>query len=178
MKRLIVLFGVLLMVFPLVMTGCGGVAEADYDAVVAERDALQTEKSALQAEKDALATERDGLEAELDATKSDLASLVAGLDKKLTASVLINGYFIDALDYITGKMSLSEVAETQVVFVAEIGEALDDVGDDDLSQLWDDAAAAAAVDDIDQFSRHFADILALLQEMIESDMAAITARLS
>jgi cell division protein FtsB len=177
-KKLIVLFCLVLLVFPLVMTGCGGVAESDYEAVVAERDALQAEKNALQAENDGLQAEKSALETELDATQSDVASLVAGLEKKLAALVVIDSYFSDALRYIAGEMTEAEVEESWMTFISDVGEALDDVADDELSQLWDDAEAAAALVDVDEFLSDVTDIIALLQELIDGDIAAIEARVS
>jgi len=177
-KKLIVLFCLVLMLFPLVMTGCGGVAESDYEAVVAERDALQAEKNALQAENDGLQAEKSALETELDATKSDVAALVAGLEKKLVALIVIDGYFSDSLRYIAGEMSDAEVAEAWATFISEIGAAIDDVADDGLSQLWDDAEAAAEVGDADEFISAVTAVMALLQELIDNDIAAIEARLS
>jgi cell division protein FtsB len=178
MKRLLVLLCVTLVVLPLVMVGCGGVAESDYNAVVAERDTLQAENNALQTENDALQADVDELETELDATQSDVASLVAELEKKVAALIVINGYFSDALSYIAGEMSDSEVAEAWATFMYEIGGALDDVANDELSQLWDDAEAAAEVGDADEFVTDITVIMALLQGLIDDDIAAIEARLS
>jgi len=176
-KKLIVLFCVVLLVFPLVMTGCG-VAKSEYEAVVAERDTLQTEKNTLQAEKDALETERDELQAELDATKSDVTSLVAELDKKLVAVAVIDSYFSEALRYIAGDMSESEATEALATFLAEFGGVIDDVGNDELSQLWDNAVAASELDDVEEFISNFTAIIALLTDLIDDDIAAIEARLS
>jgi outer membrane murein-binding lipoprotein Lpp len=176
-KKLIVLFCAVLVVFPLVMTGCG-VAKSDYEAVVAERDTLQTEKNTVQAEKDALETERDELQAELSATKSDVTSLVAELDKKLVALVMVDGYFSDALNYIAGEMSESDATEALTTFIAGFGGVLDDVGNDELSQLWDNAVAASELGDVEEFISNFTAIMALLEDLINDDIAAIEARLS
>jgi cell division protein FtsB len=177
MKKLMVLFCALLLVFPLLMTGCG-VAESDYEAVVAERDTLQTENNALQAEMNGLEADIDELETELDATKSDVTSLVAELDKKLAALVVINGYFSDALRYIAGEMSESDATEALAVFIAELGGVLDNVGNAELSQLWDNAEAAMELGDVEEFVSNFTAITALLQDLIDADIAAIGASLS
>jgi len=169
-KKLIVLFCVVLLVFPLVMTGCG-VAKSEYEAVVAERNTLQ-------AEKDALETERDELQAELDATKSDVTSLVAELDKKLIAVAVIDGYFSDSLRYFAGEMSESDLTGAMTAFMSDFGGVLDDVGNDELSQLWDDAVAATELGDGEEFSSNIAAIIASLTDLIDDDIAAIEARLS
>jgi outer membrane murein-binding lipoprotein Lpp len=159
------------------MTGCG-VAKSDYEAVVAERDTLQTEKNTLEAENDELEADIDALETGLDATKSDATSLVAELDKKLAALVMINSYFADALNYIAGEMSESEATEALATFVSEFGDVLDVVGNEELSRLWDNAEVAAALDDVEEFVANLTAIMALLQDLIDDDMAAIEARLS
>jgi cell division protein FtsB len=176
-KRLILLFCLVLVVFPLVMAGCG-VAKSDYEAVVALKDALQAENDELEADIDELETEREALESELDTTKSDVASLVAGLEKKQAALVMINGYFADALDYIAGEMSESEATGALVTFLAEFGSVIDDVGDEELSQLWDNAEAASTLGDVEDFVSNLTAIMALLSDLIDADMAAIEARLS
>jgi outer membrane murein-binding lipoprotein Lpp len=178
MKRLMVLFCAILVVFPFVMTGCGGVAEADYDAVVAERDALQTENSALQAEIDALEANMDDLVTELTAAQSELTALVDALDAKLTAVLVMKDYFAGALDYIAGGMSESEAQATLATFVAEFGDLLDDVGNEEVSQLWDEAQAAAAIGDLIELVAKVTEIMDLLQDLIEDDMAAIEAGIS
>jgi hypothetical protein len=167
MKKLTVLFCLVLLVFPLLMTGCGGVAEADYEAVVAERDALQAENNALQADID-----------ELDATQSDVAALVAELDKKLAAMFVISNYFSDAVKYIAGELDETDVDEAWATFMSDFGACMDEVGDDELSQLWDDAEAATGLGDVDQFLSDITDIVALLEDLIDDDMAAIEARVS
>jgi outer membrane murein-binding lipoprotein Lpp len=183
MKRLMVLFCLVLVVFPLVVAGCG-VAKSDYEAVVAERDVLQAEKDALQAEKnsleadiDALEADIDALETELDTTKADVMSLVTVLDKKIAAVVMINGYFADALDYIAGGMSEYEATAVLATFLAEFGDVIDAVGNEELSQLWDNAEAAAALNDVDGFVANLTAIMDLLSELIDADIAAIEARL-
>jgi len=176
-NRLILLFCLVLVVFPLVMAGCG-VANSDYEAVVAERDTLQAEKDTLQADIDELETDIDALETELDATKSDLASLVAELEKKQVALVMINGYFADALYYIAGEMSEYEATEALATFVANFGNVIYDVGNEELSQLWDNAEAASALGSVEGFVSNVAAIMALLADLIDADMAAIEARLS
>ena len=177
MKRLAWLFCLVLVVFPLAMAGCY-VAESNYEAVVAERDALQTENDELEADINGLETDIDALEAELDTTKSDVASLVAGLDKKLAALDVINGYFAEALNYIAGEVSESEAEEALATLLVEFGDVIDDVGNEELSQLWDNAEAAAALNDVDEFVASLTAIMDLLSELVDEDMAAIEARLS
>jgi cell division protein FtsB len=178
MKKLVVLFCLLLLVLPLVLTGCGGVAEADYEAVVAERDALQAENNALQADIDALQADIDELETELDATQSDVTALIAELDKKLAAVIVMKDYFADALSYIAGGMSDTEATETLAAFVAGFGGLLDPVGSEEIAQLWDDVQAAAAVNDLEGLVDNVTAIMNVLEDLIADDMAAIEASLS
>jgi outer membrane murein-binding lipoprotein Lpp len=178
MKGLMVLFCMMLVVFPFVMTGCGGVAESDYDAVVAERDALQTENSALQASITELEADMDELVTELTAAQSELTARLTGLDEKLTAVLVMKDYFTEALDYIAGGMSESEARATLATFVGEFGDFLDDVGNEDISALWDDALAAAAVDDLEELVDKVTEIMNLLQDLITDDLVAIAVGIS
>jgi hypothetical protein len=90
---------------------------------------------------------------------------------------VINDYFADALNYIAGEMSESEAEEALATFVSEFGDVLDAVGNEELSQLWDNAEAAAVLNDVDEFVANLTAIMDLLSELVDDDMAAIAARL-
>jgi cell division protein FtsL len=172
MRKATLLFVMILLLLPLVMTGCG-VAKSEYEAVVADRDTAKAQVASLQAENDALQTERDTLQA----NKSDVASLVTALDKKLAAEAMLDGYLSDASKYVGGTMSMSDLQKSTAEFMADFGGTLDAVGDAELSQLWKDALLAATKNDQKGFNAKLAVLMDSLTGLINNDIATIVARL-
>jgi hypothetical protein len=158
MKKVILLFVVTSLLLPLVVTGCG-VAQSEYEAVVADRDAAQAQVASLQAD------------------KSDVTSLFAALEKKLAATAMIGGFLSDAFKVVAGEMSQSDFNKAGDAFVADFGGVLDAVGNDALSQLWDDAVAASGRGDDEEFSSNLAALMDLLTNLIDEDISAINAKL-
>ncbi len=85
MRKRTLLFVVTLVLSLLVMTGC--VAQADYDAVVAERDSIQAQLTSTVAERDkaraqvtSTTAERDKARAQVNSLQNELDELKASLD--------------------------------------------------------------------------------------------------
>ncbi len=90
MRKRALLFVMTLVLSLLLMTGC--VAQADYDAVVAERDSIQAQLTSTVAERDkaraqvtSTAAERDKARTQVSSLKNELDELKASLEETQTA---------------------------------------------------------------------------------------------
>lgn len=74
MKRRWLMFGVIFLLLPCLLVGCG-ISEEEYDAVKAERDAVQVRVTNLQSEVSAIQAEYDDLKADYDELESEHETL-------------------------------------------------------------------------------------------------------
>lgn len=76
MRKSWLVFGVIFLLLPLLLFGCG-ISEETYNAVKAERDALQTQVTELQSEVSAKQAEYDGLKSDYDELASRFETALA-----------------------------------------------------------------------------------------------------
>jgi len=170
------LFVTALLLLALLMTGCG-VAQAEYDAVVAERDATKAQVASLEAQVTSLEADLNEAKANYEGLKSDVTSIWTALDKKLAAAGMIFSFWSDAGKADVGLMSASDYEKSVAVFIANFGGVLDNVGNPQVSKMWEDAVLAAGRDDTEEFGKQFAGVMDSLTELIEKDVAEINAKL-
>lgn len=190
MRKGTLLFVTALLLLALLMTGCG-VAQAEYDAVVAERDAAKAQVASLQPQVTSLQTDLNELQASLEETqmaldtakanyedlKSDVTSIWTALDKKLAAAGMIFSFWSDSLKFEAGLMSMADFEKSTTLFMTRFGGVLDDVGNPQVSKMWEDAFVAAARNDEKGFATKFAAVMDSLTELIEKDVAEINEKL-
>lgn len=73
MKKIIVIFLAVVLLLPLLVVGCG-IAQEQYDAVVAERDTLLAEHDSLQNEVSSMQRELDKAQDQIDDLEGDVAT--------------------------------------------------------------------------------------------------------
>jgi hypothetical protein len=133
LKRGLLVGGILLLV--LVLVGCG-VSQEDYDAMVAERDSAQAELHSAQVEIAALNAEL----AEKEAQLSDIEQILGPSGTKMEIAGLLCDY-----NYMEWKAATADISTDELVdwattdFKDNMTVYVTEVGDSQLTKLWDDA---------------------------------------
>ena len=83
MKKRLLLVGMIFLLFPLFLVGCG-VSEEVYNTVVAERDAVQAQVTNLQSDVSAIQAKHDDLKADNDELKSEFETMQAKYEELST----------------------------------------------------------------------------------------------
>ena len=116
------LVGVMLLLVPLLVVGCG-VAQEDYDAVLAERDAAQAQVASLQSDMSETQSQIETLESDLADAQAQLTTVQSDYDK-VNSDLAKTQDEIDALEILILALSGSlPTTEVEVIYDIEYGNA-------------------------------------------------------
>lgn len=160
------LLAVILVLLLILCSGC--VSKADYDTLVKERDSLKAQ----------VTTQQNALDS-LKSNNESIKPIVTRLAKEMKALAVINSLMVEGMNIYasTGTTNTSNMSALGGTFIADFGQAINDIGDEKLSQLWKDMLQAAARMDAKGASNKLSATFALLSQMVDDDTKALQAKL-